>query len=189
MKILVIYAYPNTDSYNYAIFQSLTQNFQAHHDIQVLDLYQEKFNPVLYFDQTQKRRDLQFQQETARYRNQLLWAEHLIFIFPIWWGGMPAILKGYIDRVFSKGFAYDYKGVIPVGHLQNKTAWIITTHDTPTLYVRFFQQDYGKVLKRQVLKMCGIRPVKHYSMPFLRNKNAQQRQKFLHFIQEKAQNL
>jgi len=55
--------------------------------------------------------DLHKDPEMAKYRDLITWADHLIFIFPIWWSGMPAILKGFIDRVFAADFAYSYKKV------------------------------------------------------------------------------
>ena len=53
------------------------------------------------FDDTHKRRDLSTVPDIEKYRNLITWADHIIFIYPIWWGGMPAILKGFIDRVFT----------------------------------------------------------------------------------------
>lgn len=74
---------------------------------------------------------------------------------------MPAILKGFIDRVFASGFAYSYRDGKAVAHLKGKKAWVITTHDTPKLISKLFVQDYGRVLKKQILGMCGVKPVQH----------------------------
>ncbi|MDH6363886.1 putative NADPH-quinone reductase [Enterococcus sp. PF1-24] len=102
---------------------------------------------------------------------------------------MPAILKGYIDRVFAKGFAYEYKGIRPVALLTNKTATIVTTHDTPNFYVKLFQKDYGKVLNKQILKMCGIKVTSTLTMPFLRNANETKRENFLLQLAKHAKTL
>ena len=101
---------------------------------------------------------------------------------------MPAILKGFIDRVFASGFAYSYKKRGMQGHLQGKTAWIITPHNTSG-FVTPFIQDYGKVLKRQILGMCGIKPCKVSSLPYLRATNAEKRKKMLYKIAEQAKGL
>lgn len=188
-NIVIIYAYPNNSGYNSAIFSKVEKNIDPRHDVKVIDLYKENFNPVLYFDDTHKRRNLQFDEEVKKYRDIVAWAEHFIFIFPIWWGGMPAILKGFIDRVFAKGFAYEYKGIVPIGLLKNKTGWIITTHDTPSLYALLVQQDYARVLKKQVLKMCGIAPVKVHTMPFLRYKKEKDRTRFLERVTKEVQKI
>ncbi|UUI02335.1 NAD(P)H-dependent oxidoreductase [Oceanobacillus jeddahense] len=188
-NIAVIYAYPNDSGFNSAIFSTVEKNIHPRHHVKVIDLYQDNFHPVLYFDNIHKRRDLQFDSEVEEYREIVSWASHLIFIFPIWWGGMPAILKGFVDRVFAKGFAYEYKGVIPIGLLKNKTGWIITTHDTPSLYVKLMQHDYGRVLKKQILKMCGITPTAFHTMSFLRYKKEKSRKRFLEQLTRKAQKI
>lgn len=179
MKILVIYAYPNHTGFSASVLQTVRENVRDQHQVKVLDLYQEAFDPSLVFDKQQRRRDLAAAEDTKKYRELLEWSEQLILIFPIWWSGMPAILKGFIDRVFAKGFAYEYKGLLPVGLLKGRKAWIITSHDTPKPYARFFQQDYGRVLKRQVLGMCGIKPVKLTEIAYLRGSTAEKREKYL----------
>ncbi|MBO0475344.1 NAD(P)H dehydrogenase (quinone) [Enterococcus sp. DIV0840] len=189
MKILIIYAYPNTTGYTHAILNNIHQGTEQQNTVKIIDLYKENFDPVLVFNEQKKRRNMQFDEETAIYREQILWADHLIFIFPIWWGGMPAILKGFIDKVFSKGFAYKYKGSLPVGLLKEKSAWIITTEDAPKWYKKLFQQDYGTILKKQVLNMFGIKKVKHYSLSSMKNLNDTQRKNFLQKMFEQASKL
>lgn len=171
-KVLIVFAYPNHDSLNYALCEKTKKGLQdAGHDVQVLDLYEEKFDPILTFDKQNPRRDLQNRPETKKYREQILWADHLVFIFPIWWGGMPAILKGYFDRVFTTGFSYHFEGVMPHGHLKGKTAWIITTDDTPPPFRFLLMQDYGTVLKRQILSaMTGVRPKKHLRFSYVKGR-------------------
>ena len=158
MKTLIIYAHPNDKSYNASILETVKENLSSKHELKILDLYKEKFNPVLRFDTTHRRRDLAHDVAMKDYRDLITWADQLIFIFPTWWSGMPAILKGFIDRVFVAGFAYQNGPRGPVGQLDGK-AWIITTHNTPKMFLPF-SQDYAKVLKSQILKPCGIKPVK-----------------------------
>lgn len=188
MNIYIIYAYPNQNGLCSAALESLQAGFTAAgHQVVVSDLYAENFNPVLLFNQDKKRRNIQFDPETEIYRNHIQWAHHLVFVYPIWWSGMPAILKGFIDRVFATGFVYHFNGLLPVGHLKGKTAWIVNTHDSPRLFALFFQQDYGRVLKKQILQlMCGIRKVKHITLPFVKGKSIEQRQKWLAYLYKKA---
>ncbi|EHJ52937.1 NAD(P)H-dependent oxidoreductase [Streptococcus macacae] len=188
MNILIIYAHPSHQSFNAAILKQIQNNLNSQHHLKVLDLYAEKFDPVLIFDDQHRRRDLDKVAEMEAYRQLISWADHLIFIFPIWWSGMPAILKGFIDRVFASGFAYSYKGKGMVGHLKGKTAWIISTHNTPSFFLPFVQ-DYGIVLKRQILGMCGIKPCKRTSLPYLRASSAKQRQKMLEKIAKRARDI
>lgn len=185
MKILIIYTHPKHQSFNGAILKQVQNNLSKTHTVKTLDLYAEQFDPVLRFDENHRRRDLDKVAEMEQYRDLVTWADHLIFIFPIWWSGMPAILKGFIDRVFVSGFAYSYKKMGMQGHLQGKSAWIITSHNTPGFLLPFVQ-DYGKILKRQILGMCGIKPCKITSLPYLRATNLEKRQKMLDKIAQQA---
>lgn len=118
MNIAVLYAYPNDNGYNHAILNSVMQGLEdnpARHSVTVVDLYKENFDPVLRFDENHLRRNLNIDPDTERYRRIITDADLLVFIYPIWWSGMPAILKGFIDRVFSKGFAYVYRECFPRG--------------------------------------------------------------------------
>ncbi|WP_413627801.1 NAD(P)H-dependent oxidoreductase [Fructilactobacillus vespulae] len=189
MNILVISAYPNQTGLNYAIKEKVMNNLNSKHNVTEIDLYKEQFNPVLYFDKNHRRRDLATDPSTQKYRELVKTADFLIFIYPIWWGGMPAIMKGFIDRVFVKGFAYKYNGIFPVALLKHKKAWIINTNDTPFLYVKLVQKDYGKVLKNQVLKMCGIKTIKHSQLYFVRSSSKEKRINFLNKIAKIAKNI
>ena len=111
MNILIIYAHPNPKSFNAEIFKQVQDNIPKSHTVQTLDLYAEYFASVLKFNENHKRRDLAKLEETKKYRDLITWTDLIIFIFPGWWSGMPAILKGFIDRVFVAGFAYSYKKI------------------------------------------------------------------------------
>lgn len=187
MNILMITAHPNPHSLTTEISKQVQNSIDTSHNLKVLNLYQEQFDPVLKFDDQHLRRDLAFDPETARYRDLVAWADQFIFIFPIWWGGMPAILKGFIDRVFVAGFAYHYTKTGLKGHL-NAKAWIIMTHNTPSFLVPF-TQDYGKVLKGQILKPCGIAPVRVTQIASAEKLSDQRYQKVMKKIRKHVQQL
>jgi len=183
MNVLVISSYPNHVGFNYCLQETVIQNINKnYHQVKVIDLYQEKFNPVLIFNEENKRRFLAENEETKKYREAIVWAEMIIYIYPIWWSGMPAILKGFIDRVFAKDFAYYYKGIFPIGLLKGKVAWIINTHDSPKLYANFIQKDYGRILNKQILKMCGIKTIRHTSLSYVRGSTQKQRESFIDLV-------
>ena len=181
MNILIIYAHPNCKSFNNAILKQVESSISSTHKIKTIDLYKENFDPVLKFDEKNKRRDLAKSPETCKYRDMIKEADKLIFIFPIWWSGMPAILKGFIDRVFVSGFAYSYKKIGLEGHLKGKSAWIITTMNAPSVILPFFN-DYGKVLKNQILKPCGITPVKLTTLAQVESSSQEKRKLYLEKI-------
>lgn len=101
MQTAVIYAHPNPNSFNGAILNQVIKALEdGKHSYDVIDLYRDRFDPVLLFDEKKRRSDMKRDPETAEYRRIVKNADHLIFIYPLWWGGMPAIMKGFIDRVF-----------------------------------------------------------------------------------------
>lgn len=108
-KTNFIYAHPWEKSYNHAILTTIIEKFEKNNEeFQLIDLYQDGFNPVY----TPAELKLFSQGETndvlvKEYQKKLTDTDELIFIFPIWWMGEPAIVKGFIDRVMLTGFAYE----------------------------------------------------------------------------------
>ena len=187
MNVYLILAYPNREGLCYASFEKIIQGLNdAGHTVRISNLYAENFNPNLYFDSSSPRRAIKDHHETQIYRDNILWANHLIFIFPIWWSGMPAILKGFIDRVLATGFAIESNGILPKGLLKGKTAWIVNTNDTLWLFTTFFQSDYGRILKRQILALCGIKTKRHFVLNATKHKTVLQRQVWLDRLYQAA---
>ncbi|WP_043925922.1 NAD(P)H-dependent oxidoreductase, partial [Bacillus haynesii] len=91
MQTAVIYAHPNPNSFNGAILHQVIRALEdGKHSYDVIDLYKDRFDPVLLFDEKKRRSDMKRDPETAEYRRIVKNADHLIFIYPLWWGGMPA---------------------------------------------------------------------------------------------------
>lgn len=191
MKILIVYAHPNPASFNGAALEQVEQGLaEASHDVTIIDLYQENFDPVLRFNSDKKRRDLHLDPEMEKYRKLIGEADHLIFIYPIWWYGPPAILKGFIDRVFVSGFAYTYEANLPKGMLRNKTAWVIYTLDSPKWYISLFRLNTEWItMKNAVLKFCGFGKVERLMFPGLKHSDQTKREKWLSYLYNRAKNL
>jgi putative NADPH-quinone reductase len=157
-KVLVILGHPRTDSFGGALADTyVTSAKQAGHDTREIRLGDLRFDPVLhqgYKGEQALEPDLQAAQADLR------WADEIVFVFPIWWGGLPAQLKGFLDRVLLPGFAFRYEGggKLPVALLKGRTARLIITMDTPRWIDRWL---YGspalRQLKYPILRFCGIR--------------------------------
>jgi putative NADPH-quinone reductase len=109
-------------------------------------------------------------------------ADHLVWIHPVWWGGLPAITKGFIDRLFLPGMAFQYRenSVWWDKLLKGKTAHIITTLDQPGWYYRlFFGRPSVNQLKKSTLEFCGIKPVKVTYIGIVKTADDVQRKKWL----------
>lgn len=137
------------------------------------------FNPDLsegYHSGSDLEEDLKMIQQ------QILWATHIVFVVPIWWGGMPAKFKGLIDRVFLSGFAFEYEAnkPIPKKLLTGRTAQIIVTLDTPVFWYKWIQGNpLYKQLKRTILDFVGIKNQSiHYFGPVIGSSD-QQKERWL----------
>jgi NAD(P)H dehydrogenase (quinone) len=191
MNVLIIYAHLNPNSFNHAVLEKVKKGLQeTDHTFTVIDLYKDNFNPVLVYNDMIKRRDLKNDPEMEHYRKLVKQADHFIFIYPIWWYGTPAILKGFFDRVFVSGFAYTYEGSIPKGLLKRKSAWVIYSIDSPWWYVKLFRRSIEwKVMKDAILKFCGIRRVKRMMFAGVKNSSEKQRKRWLNYVYRKARTL
>ncbi len=122
----------------------------------------------------------------------IAWADHLVFVYPNWWGGMPALLKGFIDRVFLPGFAFKYRrnSPLPEQLLKGKTARLIVTMDSPYVYYRFYLGQPGhQMMKRSILKFCGVGTVRSTNITRLRTMPEAARKRWLERVQKMGQKL
>lgn len=182
MKLLIVYTHPNHESLCYSFLQKILQgsskNFNIK-DIKVLDLYEEKFNPALVFNKEKLRRNMHIDPELQRYREEIKWADKMIFVYPIWWGRPPAMLLGYIDKVFASNFAYKDKGkIMPEGLLKDKSAVCISTMKGPTNYPLIFLHNAHKVLmKKALFNYVGIKKVKFFEFGNMESEKGKQVEK------------
>ncbi|ACS99261.1 NAD(P)H-dependent oxidoreductase [Paenibacillus sp. JDR-2] len=182
MKTLIIYTHPNHNSLSYSFLQKTIQGLQENtqvEEIQVLDLYAESFDPLLVFNENKRRRDMHADPELDKHRKQLLWAEKIVFVYPIWWGRPPAMLLGYIDRLFAANFAYRDNGKhLPGGLLKGKSVVCISTMKGPSLYPLFWLNNAHKVLMRKALfSYVGIKKVKFFEFGGMEKKQGKQERK------------
>ncbi|GJM34569.1 MAG: NAD(P)H dehydrogenase [Saprospiraceae bacterium] len=157
MKYLIIYAHPNQDSLNSYFKQSIYEFIQSTgHEVEIRDLYQLNFNPVLSLEDMHGQRKGEVAADVKIEQNFINWADCLIVIHPIWWTGLPAIMKGYIDRVFSYGFAYRYDNGVQKGLLKEKQVIIINTQGKS-------QSEYQEIEMDKALTLTSDKGIYLYS--------------------------
>lgn len=154
MNTLIVFNHPYSGSYCNAILESVTSGLKkAQHNIDLIHLDKENFNPVMTAADLKAFRDKNpIDPKVIEYKGRLEKADHLIFIFPIWWELMPALLKGFIDKVIFPGVAYDYKpnGISMFPLLKNlKGVTVVTTMNTPKILYRLI---FGNPIKNALLK-------------------------------------
>jgi putative NADPH-quinone reductase len=189
-KILIIHCHPNPDSFNRGLGKAYKQGaLQAGAEVQEIEIASLQFNPNLQFGY-QKRSELE--PDLLLAWNKILWAEHLVWVHPVWWGGLPAIAKGFIDRLFLPGMAFQYKenSVWWDKLLKGRTAHIITTLDQPGWYYWLaFGRPSVNQLKKSTLEFCGISPVKVTYVGIIKTSTEEIRKKWLQKIESQGQQL
>ncbi len=173
-NILIINGHPDKESYNYALSEAYkTGAEQSNSNIATLNLIDLSFNPNLNFGY-RKRTDLEPDLEHAI--AELKKADHIVWVFPMWWYGYPALLKGFIDRTFLPGITFQpIEGKpFPKPLLKGKTSRLIITSDTPRWYDRLIMKSPTiNQFKKGTLEFCGIKPVKiSYIAPIKGSSNA-----------------
>jgi NAD(P)H dehydrogenase (quinone) len=128
MNILIVYAHPNTNTFSNQILETcIAESKRNGHHTEVRDLYRIGFNPVLQSSDFTALKTASLPDEIRIEQQYISTADILIFVYPLWWGGMPAILKGYIDRIFLSGFAYVHNDSIHQSLLSGKNAMVFCT--------------------------------------------------------------
>lgn len=165
MNIVVIYAHPKEKSLSHSLLQAFLKGARKKkHKVQVIDLYKEKFNPVLTAAELSGKVDPKVQ----KYQEMLKKSDWIVFIFPIWWFRTPTILEGFFDRVMTTGFAFKYRQItkrvgIPIPLLKKNTL-VIETYGSPWWAMKLFYFDIPwRRLKRGVLKFYGVKKLIRFS--------------------------
>jgi NAD(P)H dehydrogenase (quinone) len=156
MKILAVLGNPDKNSLNSFLLDYYCQlSKDQGHDIKTIFLGQLNFNPSLEMGY---KKDQALEPDLKKAQDYIAWADYLVISFPIWWYSFPAVMKGFIDRVFLPGFAFKYKkdSPVPKKMLNNKTFDLICTSGSPRS--RFFSENGNNGAKEieKILNFCGI---------------------------------
>jgi len=159
-KILIINGHPDPESLNHALARAYGDGaLAAGASVELINISELSFNPNLQFGY---RKRMELESDLVAAWDKIIKADHLVWIHPVWWGGMPAMMKGFIDRLFLPGRAFEYKAnsIFWKKLLVGKTAHIITTLDQPGWYywLRYGRPSVNQ-LKRSILEFCGVSPV------------------------------
>ncbi|MPY92995.1 MAG: flavodoxin family protein [Acidimicrobiia bacterium] len=162
MRALVVWAHPQLDSFSGALCRTATSALErAGHDVEVLDLYRDGFDPVMSREEWQayRRCESRLDEVTGAHAAAVAAAELLVFVYPTWWSGLPAILKGWLERVLVPGVAFEVvpgKGIRPrltdLRHLVGVSTYGATR---PAILL---QGDAGRRMVLRSLRLsCGPR--------------------------------
>ena len=160
MKTLVVYVHPVEGSFTSSVRDAIIQHLPSqHHEVRLRDLYAENFDPFLSAtERALHHTSPTTRPELARDVEDLRWCEAIVFVYPTWWSGLPAMLKGWIDRTWMSEVAW----FLPVGantirpRLTNIRRLVaVTTHGSSKV-VNALQGESGKrTISRSIRLMCN----------------------------------
>ena len=157
MNILIIFAHPNERSYCAAIRKKFIAGLKtSNHKVKIHNLYKDNFNPLLSKEELKNKEETLKDPLVKKYRKDIDWADVIALIHPAYWYGVPAILKGYFDRLLEEGFAYDYVVDHPEPKLGNKKGILIQTFDAEEELEKKMFDDITFKSVYFTWKYCGI---------------------------------
>ncbi len=181
-RVLVLAANPKKDSFTSYLAETYASSARKKHEVQLLNISDMEFNLDLSGGYAEEH---SMEKSLTSFQASLEWCEHLVIFTPIWWGSLPAKLKGLIDRTFLPGFAFQYeKGkLIPKKLLLGRTARIVMTMDTPPWYYFLIQGAPAiKQLKTTTLKFVGFKSVKSKMFGPIINSTKESRSKWVNDV-------
>lgn len=178
MKIYILCGHPDKNSLcGYLTKFYYEKALEKGHEVKVQYLSDMQFDPVLHLGYRviqPLEPDLLAAQENIR------WCKHWVIIYPVWWGSLPALLKGFLDRTLHPGFAFKYRENLPWWdrYLTGRSAELIATSDAPALWLNLkYRASDFRTLKTATLEFCGIKPVKTRRIDRVKFKPKEQLQK------------
>jgi len=189
-NILIINGHPDKDSFCFALAERYKKGADTNGTgCKLVHLIDLSFNPILTYGY---RVESALEPDLVQIQKDIVQADHIVMVYPNWWGTYPALLKGFIDRVFLPNYAFKYleKSPLPAKLLKGKTARMIVTMDTPKWYYWLINKSPGhNSMKKAILEFCGISPVKITSFAILRKSNDAKRKQWLDEVEELGKRL
>ncbi len=187
-KVLIINGHPDKESFCFGLHESYKRgSISKGYEIKEIILSDMTFNPILMYGY---RKRTELEPDLLEAWEKLQWAEHIVWIYPTWWASLPALLKGFIERLFLPGFAFEYqdKSPFPKKLLKGRTSEIISTMDSPVFYYKWIVKDIGgKMIRKDIGAFCGIKNIRTTYLATLKTSTPEQRQKWLNKIELIAQ--
>ena len=190
LNILIILGHPRRGSFSEALADAYKDGaLNAQMRVKQLILGEMTFDPNVF---TVSPKSQPAEADIVHAQEMILWADHLVFVYPTWWGTMPALLKGFLDRVFTPGFAFEELEETQSWEklLKGKSAQIITTMDTPIWVYKWIYKNPGhNALGLATLQFCGITPIRKLVFSPIKYSDAEQREQWLEKVKNEGAKL
>ena len=156
---LIIYCHPETDGHCSEILKNVLKYHEGNKlEYELIDLYKINYDPVLKKEEHYTSGNREISPQNREFQEKIEKNEKLIFIYPVWWGSMPAVLKGFLDRVLTARWAYSFtpKG-IPIRLLKGRKAIVFQTLGGPKIFYKAIMNPPKSMIKMITLELCGIK--------------------------------
>ncbi|MDG5789206.1 NAD(P)H-dependent oxidoreductase [Evansella sp. AB-P1] len=160
MKHLIVFMHPTKKSFNGAILDTYVDGLRSNGDTVIIrSLYEQELQPLLSQQEYKNTLANTYKLDVKKEQSYIEEADVISFIFPLWWGGFPAVGKGYIDRIFSYGFAYRLKGESPIPLLTGREVRMIFTSGTPEEEMRNSKMytHFVDLTEKSIFSFCGLK--------------------------------
>ena len=164
MNTLIVYTHPWDGSFNHHVLETTIETYQNKgHEVDVIDLHKDNFDPIYHSEELKLFASGQYKDKLAEdYSNRLKKADNVVFIFPIWWYGPPAMLKGFFDKVFLNGHTYqqnDKGEMLGILNIQQAVA-LTTAHIEKDPLSQFLGNPIETLYLDGIMKLCGAKETK-----------------------------
>lgn len=163
LRALVIIAHPRSDSFTHAAAAAAVAGLRsAGHSVEVIDLHAEGFRPAMNRDERRgyPLGDCLLDQDAQAHADLVRWCDTLVFVYPTWWSGLPAILKGWLERILVVGVAFHFHertGKVRPGLSRMRHIVGISTYGSPRAYVAAMNDNGRRIIHRALWMSCGYR--------------------------------
>lgn len=182
MKHLVILAHPYSKSFSNGIVTAIKEEvLKNNSEFRVRDLNEIDFDPVLKSADLVNLRNKNYADDIKAEQEHIKWADIITFVYPVWWAGLPAIMKGYVDRVFANGFAFTHGSEGPIGLLTGKKALLFCTTGFPNnLYEQIgMHHSMKQTTDSAIFEYCGIEVLEHLFFGAIPSSTDEEREQYL----------
>jgi len=189
-KILLINGHPDKESYCHSLAKAYENGVKSTgSEFKYISIVDLKFNPNLEYGY---RKRTELEPDLVEAWDKILWADHLVWVYPVWWASYPAIMKGFIDRLFLPTMAFKKRenSLLADGLLKGKTARIISTLDQPVwFYCLVNHRPSHWALSRNTLHFCGVRKIKTTTFGPIRLSKQHWRERNIQYVEELGKHL
>ncbi len=187
-KILIINGHPDKESFSFGLSEAYKKGAEkSNAEIKEINIRELTFNPNLQFGY---RKRTELEPDLLDAQDKIKWADHIVWVYPVWWSSVPAIMKGFLDRILLPGFAFKKRenSLLSDKCLTGKSARIICTMDQPTWFYKLvYRSPSHNAMKKGTLHYIGIKKVRIAAIGPIRLSTEEFKAKWLNKVEKLGQ--